>query len=229
MTAIDVGAPARPARAGFAGHPGRTGGAAVVLAVLGCWTAAAPAARAASAPWFGLADLRQGQASVLWSSAPAPGALSYVVLAPADDKPRLSCCLKPQGRAKPDTDSGTALLHTDAPALRRQALRRAQGATQPQVALAITGRHAQVDKLAPQTLLIRWAGRDQQLKVQSCTSSEGMHVRVTPQGAAAAPAQHFYLPLGMDVEADCPAEMLAPPARQPDSPIARQPDSPITR
>lgn len=195
--------------------------------------ASAMAASAAGTPWFALADLRQPrQAALLFAqpastndsaasalpTAPAPAsgtALSYVPLAPADAAPHAACCLQARGRAKPDTDSGAALLKadTEAPPLSRQAARLSRPIPGPAIAVALDRRHAIVESPAAQTLLIRWPGRAEQLLVQHCTSNEGLHVRITQQGGKPAPAQHFYLPLGMDVEASCPADMMAAPAK----------------
>lgn len=185
--------------------------------------AAAPAAHAESAPWFALADLRQARQPVLLYATPGSApktALSFVPLAPAETKPSVLCCVQLRGRGKPDTDSGAALLQSDseAPPLQRQAVRVSKpvsgpGISGPVIALAIAGRHAVVESTEAHTLLIRWPGRAEQLKVQHCASNEGMHLRVTPQGGQSAPVQHFYLPLGMDVEADCPRDMMLPPAK----------------
>lgn len=182
-------------------------------------SAAAPAATAT--PWFALADLRQPrQAALLYAPrGPAPRtALSFIPLAPAEGKPQVACCVQVRGKAKPDTDSGAALLQADseAPPLQRQAARLSKPVSGPVLALAIDGRRPVVDSTAAHTLLIHWPGRAEQLRVQHCVSAEGLHLRVTPvaaQGGPAAPVQHFYLPLGMEVEADCPADMMVPPAK----------------
>jgi hypothetical protein len=193
--------------------------AAIVALGLGA-TAASAATRASpgKTPWFALADLRQAKQSALLYAANSPSpraALSYVPLAPAEARPRVACCVHARGRARPDTDSGAALLQadTEAPPLQRQAARLSRPVSGPVIALAIDGRHASVDSTEPQTLLIRWQGRAEQLQVRHCASTEGMHVRVTQLGGRAVPVQQFYLPLGMEVEADCPADMLNPPAK----------------
>jgi hypothetical protein len=205
MTGIDA-SPRRALRGAVA--------AAVLLA-----TQAGRAGDDATLPWYGLADLPQpGRTVQLYAPAAgsAPAALSFVQLAPLAGAPAVvRCCLRPQGRAHPADAARAALLGTDAnpPPLLQQRGARAPAAWRgPALALAFAGRDAQVQTLSPQALRIRWPGRALQLEVRQCLSREGVHVRVTPQGGAPLPARHYYLALGMDVDPDCPPDMLAPTA-----------------
>ena len=77
------------------------------------------------------------------------------------------------------------------------------------IALALAGPLPKVEAVSPQRLRLTWPGRTA-WRVEHCASTEGMHLRLQPEDGSA-PARAFYLPLGMDVEADCPAHMVAPP------------------
>lgn len=171
----------------------------------------------AALPWYGLADLAPpGRVAQLYAPAAgaAPAALSFVQLAPPTGTPAtVRCCLRPQGRVKRADEARASLLGTDTmpPPTLQQRDARAPAAWQgPALALAFAGRGAQVQTLSAQALRIRWPGRALQLEVRQCLSREGVHVRVTPQGGAPLPARHYYVALGMDVDPDCPPDMLAP-------------------
>ncbi len=188
---------------------------------LGPLAPAAPAGADAAPPGYGLADLpRPGRAVQLYApaAASAPAALAFVQLAPLGTGPAaVRCCLRPQGRAQAADEARASLLGTDdnpPPALQQRGARAPAGWRGPALALAFAGRDAQVDTLSPQALVIRWPGRALQLKVTQCLSREGVHVRVTPQGGAPLPERHYYVALGMDVDPDCPADIMNPAARR---------------
>jgi hypothetical protein len=97
------------------------------------------------------------------------------------------------------------------------ALPRGMGA--PMIALALAGPVPKVTAVSAHRLRLTWPGKAGAWRVEHCASSEGMHLRLQPEDGSA-PPRAFYLPLGMDVEANCPADMLRPPA-VPATPIAR--------
>lgn len=201
---------------------GRRGGAALAMAVAMALAAACLGAQAAAPPmpWVGLVDQRRADQPAQLFSVPGsrrPASVAYLQLSPATTPPRIRCCLQPAGPARAADEAVASLIAAagEAATLQQQPARLATRRREPAVLLAFDGRGARIESPAPQTLLVRWPGRAQQLQVQQCVSQEGLHVRVSiraePGSAPAAPVRHFYLPLGMDVDPDCPREMLAPP------------------
>ncbi|MBL8357519.1 MAG: hypothetical protein JNM01_22225 [Delftia acidovorans] len=172
------------------------------------YTAAAQAS--ASFPPISLLDARKPQAAIAVSggSIAATGQQHYFRLAPETSQtpeccvttgqPAESSILRYQGK------TGTEAVAADA----RAAL------FMPPVAEGFIGLQlaegARVRVLGPQRLLVWWPDRPGLTRVDHCLSREGLHVQWREQVASGrwAGAQHYYLPLGMDVEPDC-----SPPAR----------------
>ena len=189
-----------------------------LAAVLALVLATLPAAADAPAPWFGLADLRQPAAARVYPldgrAAATPARLQYLPLAPPADA-RIACCLRPARRATPAADTAPAverLPADDSRPLDSRALARPPRSTGgPMIALALAGPAPKVEALSAHRLRLSWPGRVTPWRVDHCTSGEGLHLRVQPEDGSA-PVRALYLPLGMDVEADCPAHMLVPPS-----------------
>ena len=196
-------------------------GAALALGLASC-------AAMAEMPWLGLADLNPASRSRVYplqaKPAATPARLHYVPLAPPTAA-RIACCLRP-GRAAAATEEDDALapveLRSDAedrPLVRRALARPPRSIGVPMLALAVAGPAPKVQAVSAQRLRLTWPGRTGAWLVGHCASAEGMHLRVQPEDGSA-PPRAFYLPLGMEVEADCPADMLAPPAA-PAAPVTR--------
>lgn len=172
-----------------------------------------PAAAGTAPPWLGLVDARHpDQPAVLYAlpggeQAAPPKSLPFVRLDGAT--PRIECCLR----------AGAVRA---APAGAAAQLRQADGGSRPleartartpksrhgAVLLAVAGGAGlQVERPSPQTLLLRRPGETTPLAVRHCVSGDGLQLRWTLPGGQ---PQQAWLPLGMDVEADCPPEMLAP-------------------
>ncbi|MDA8521771.1 hypothetical protein [Acidovorax sp. NCPPB 4044] len=115
------------------------------------------------------------------------------------------CCIRPLA---PVDGPEAALLRYEGPEAKPAAEREARFTHPPGdgfVGLSIEGRPA-VKRASPQRILLRWPDRKTQVRVDHCLSTEGLHVKIaesTPAGGWK-PAAHYYLPLGADVQADCP-------------------------
>lgn len=175
------------------------------------------AAAAAPTDW-GLVDARQpGQpALVVGIDAPAEARLMPFVRLTDPDSRRVECCLRVQPRAVASpvqryTGGRDRLATQPAQGLPAQLVAAEPGGF---VGLVLPpGSGAQVLRRGPQQVLLSWSdaaagGRSVQWQVRHCLSSEGLHLWWTDPRAPAAPRQHHYLPLGMAVEADCPAAWL---------------------
>lgn len=187
-------------------------------AALALALATLPAAAHTPAPWFGLADLRQTGAARVHAldgrAAATPARLHYLPLAPPADA-RIGCCLQPSRAAAAAADTLPPVeLVADGQArpLEGRALARPpRSSGGPLIALALAGPAPKVQAVSAHRLRLTWPGRAGAWRVEHCASTEGMHLRVQPEDGSA-PPRAFYLPLGMDVEADCPAHMLVPPS-----------------
>lgn len=74
------------------------------------------------------------------------------------------------------------------------------------IGLALMGQGVQVRRLSEQKLSVSWKRLSGKVVVEHCLSQEGIHVLLNEP---ARPDQrvHYYLPLGMAVEANCPVSM----------------------
>jgi hypothetical protein len=178
--------------------------------------------------WLGLADLRQPSASRVYpldaNPDPTPARLHYIPLAPPTTA-RIACCLRP-GRAVAATEEEDALAPfelladtEDRPLVRRTLARPPRSIGAPMIALAVAGPVPKVQAVSAHRLRLTWPGQARTWLLGHCASAEGLHVRLQPADGST-PPRAFYLPLGMDVEADCPDDMLTPPA-VPAAPITR--------
>lgn len=178
-------------------------------------TFATVAAAPARAHWLGLADLRRETAGLVYAfdaTAATPAHLHYMPLAPPTAA-RTACCLRPgrSAAAEEDLSPPIELIAGGEPRpLVGRALARPPRTRGPMIALAIGGPVPKVEAVSPQRLRLTWPGRAGAWRIEHCASTEGMHLRLQPDDGSA-PPRAFYLPLGMDVEADCPAHLLAPP------------------
>ncbi|MFT3720554.1 hypothetical protein [Pseudorhodoferax sp.] len=178
--------------------------AAACLALLCAGALAAPAA-AGPAARVGLLDARQpGAAHLAWNAAEAPAGarLRYLPLSPPGACKPL-CCV--QAVEPTDTQIQRVGAREDRP-LRGWTARLSARAAPPLVGLVFT-RTPRVDYVNAQRVLLRWPGDSRPVRVDHCLSQEGLHVRLAERGPSGRwrEAAHYYLPLGMEVEANCPA------------------------
>jgi hypothetical protein len=178
---------------------------------------AAPSDAAANIPWLGWADLRQPSAAArvypLQAQGVTPARLHFVPLAP----PRaahIACCLRPgrAGATGEDLSPPVELVAggEDRPLVGHTLARPPRHTGGPMIALALAGPVPKLAAISPQRLRLTWPGRAGAWRIEHCASTEGMRLRLQPEDGSA-PPRAFYLPLGMDVEPDCPAHLLAPP------------------
>lgn len=73
--------------------------------------------------------------------------------------------------------------------------------------LAVQGKPT-VKHISSHRILLRWPDSRQQVRVDHCLAAEGLHVKIAENTGAGRwkPAAHYYLPLGADVQPDCPRE-----------------------
>ena len=74
------------------------------------------------------------------------------------------------------------------------------------VGLALMGQGVRVRRLSEQTLSVSWKRLPGKVVVEHCLSQEGIHIRLSEPAHPDKPV-HYYLPLGMAVEANCHASM----------------------
>lgn len=160
---------------------------------------------AASPLSISLLDARKPQAAIAASgdSMAATGLQHYFRLAPeASQAPE--CCVTTGQPAESDILRYQGKKGTEAVAATARA-----ALFMPPVAEGFIGLQlaegARVRVLGPQRLLVWWPDRPGLTRVDHCLSREGLHVQWREQAANGrwASAQHYYLPLGMDVEPDC--------------------------
>lgn len=191
---------------------------AAVLALAAATFMPAASTAADSQRWFAIVDLRFPQRpAVLYSLPNTPAApvrdLSFVLLTPEPDPPRTRCCVRPQPKpAAMAAESEALWLRPDdeAAPLRAQSAKRPRLSRQGGIGLAFGKLGAKVDAVDARTLRLRWPQQQAALRVMRCVSREGMHIRVTPDDTRPAETQHLYVPLGMEVEPTCPADIMAP-------------------
>lgn len=186
---------------------------------------AAASATPSASDWFALADLRHpdGRATLLVAegdAAPPARDLRYLRLS-GSGAARIECCLRPLAgqtghtgqadkTAAPSAEGMAAAEQLAADgsgsALRPYPARVRPAPREGAIALALGSRSASVKRLSPQQLIVRWPHKLQTLRITHCLSTEGLHVWLAH---AAEPVRHLYLHLGMEVAANCPAELLA--------------------
>ena len=74
------------------------------------------------------------------------------------------------------------------------------------VGLALMGQGVRVRRLSGQKLSVSWKRLPGKVVVEHCLSQEGIHIRLSEPAHPDKPV-HYYLPLGMAVEANCSASM----------------------
>jgi hypothetical protein len=158
-------------------------------------------------PPVGVADARQaGTAAQLYFSRGVPGPrLSYFRLSDPSAT-TAQCCLSTQGRPVPDLDVPNLTAAEQQETMRIAAVLDHDAAASF-IGVAFDGTGATAQRLSPHQVRIKWAGQKLALDVFHCVSSEGMHVRVAEIGAGGELA-HYYVPLGLDVEADCTPDLM---------------------
>ena len=222
----------QPHRTAISGHANRAIDGLIRLGTaftLALATLSATAGTPGRMPWLGLAVLDPSGASRVYpleaNPAATPPRLHYVPLAPPTAA-RMACCLRPGNEVAATKDEDTLApfeLLADAedrPLVRRALARPHRSVGVPMLALAVAGPVPKVEAVSAQRLRLTWPGRAGAWRVEHCASTEGMHLRLQPEDGSA-PPRAFYLPLGMDVEADCPAHMLVPPQSTSAAPMLR--------
>lgn len=173
-------------------------------------TGAALAQAAPDAGLVGLLDARRPDTANLSSEEPRPSTAPrpYIRLLPEPSQTP-ECCVTTGQPAESGILRYQGKTGTEAVAAAARA-----ALFMPPVAEGFIGLQlaegARVRVLGPQRLLVWWPDRPRLTRVDHCLSREGLHVQWREQVASGrwASAQHYYLPLGMDVEPDC-----APPAQ----------------
>jgi hypothetical protein len=178
-----------------------------VLSFIIYLTYTATAQASASPPPISLLDARKPQAAIAASgdSMAAMGQQHYFRLAPeASQAPE--CCVTTGQPAESDILRYQGQKGTEAVAAAARAALFMPPVTEGFIGLQLA-EGARVRVLGPQRLLVWWPDRPGLTRVDHCLSREGLHVRWREQAANGrlASAQHYYLPLGMDVEPDCPS------------------------
>lgn len=191
--------------------------AGATLVALLAWSAAAAAA---GVPGLGIVDARHAAAQVVVAPPPTPALLPFVRLSDPNAR-RVECCVRVQPGQIPATitRAGAGGDADALPPLQAQPARVLPASEAgPFVGLVLPpSSGARVLARTAHALTLQWfvAGGEhaQRARVRHCLSSEGLHVWWRPLSSARAkPAswEHVYLPLGMDVEADCPRAWLQP-------------------
>ena len=72
------------------------------------------------------------------------------------------------------------------------------------VGLALAGPGVRVQRINAHKISLSWKYRRGKVVVEHCLSQEGVHVRMSD----ASQSQHYYLPLDMEVEPNCPSSMV---------------------
>ncbi len=72
------------------------------------------------------------------------------------------------------------------------------------VGLALVGPDVRVRRVNANKVSVSWKRRQGKVDVEHCLSKEGLHVRLSHAGHRV----HYYLPLEMAVEPNCPASMV---------------------
>jgi hypothetical protein len=72
------------------------------------------------------------------------------------------------------------------------------------VGLALSGPDVRVRRINAHKVSVSWKRHQGRVDVEHCLSQEGLHVRLRHAGHRV----HYYLPLGVTVEPNCPASMV---------------------
>lgn len=188
---------------------------------------AAPAASTARLPGLGIVDARTPQVRVRVDAVPASGLVPYLRLSDPDAH-RVECCLRvlpdAQGGRQADAPSDTlagSLLRYDtgtagadaAPVPTRPAQRLSAAEDSPFIGLVLPpAAGARVLARSAHELRLQWfdtlRARPVRALVQHCLSREGLHIWWQRTAPTPSRRVHHYLPLGQEVEADCPRGWL---------------------
>lgn len=152
----------------------------------------------------GLIDARLPSAAVVMGDAPAAGTTLHFFRLSSPVQRGVECCVK-VGNVAETTE---LLLYQGGETLAAPAsvATVASRVDENFIGLALLGRDVQVRQLSAQKLSVSWKRLPGKVVVEHCLSPEGMHVHLSEP---ARPGQrvHYYLPLGMAVEANCPASL----------------------
>ncbi len=189
----------------------------VFIFALGC-AAAHAAAPAPPSARVGIVDARMPDAArvalpgmgpsaeAVPGNAAPPHELRFLRLSPPAGQ-ATECCIRPQAPVDPQETSLLRYQGADAePAAEREA-RFTHLPGDGFVGLAVQGKPT-VKRASSHRLLLRWPDSRQQVRVDHCLAAEGLHVKIAESTGAGRwkPAAHYYLPLGADVQPDCPRE-----------------------
>lgn len=135
-----------------------------------------------------------------------PHELRFLRLSPPAGQ-ATECCIRPQAPVDPQKARLLRYQGADTePAAEREA-RFTQPPGDGFVGLAVQGKPT-VKHISSHRILLRWPDSRQQVRVDHCLAAEGLHVKIAKNTGAGRwkPAAHYYLPLGADVQPDCPRE-----------------------
>jgi hypothetical protein len=152
----------------------------------------------------GLIDARLPSAAVAIGETPAAGTKLRFFRLSSTTRRGVECCVK-VGNAAATTE---LLLYQGSETLAAPASAATVSSPVDEgfIGLALMGQGVRVRRLSEQKLSVSWSHLPGKVVVEHCLSQEGIHVRLSETSHPDEPV-HYYLPLGMDVEANCPASM----------------------
>ncbi len=189
----------------------------VSIFALGCGAAHAAAPAPPSAR-VGIVDARMPDAArvalpgmgspteAASGNAAPPHELRFLRLSPPQGK-TTECCIRPQAPVDPQDASLLRYQGADAEPAAGRGARFTHAPGDGFVGLAMQGKPT-IKRTSSHRILLRWPDSMQQVRVDHCLAAEGLHVRIAESTGAGRwkPAAHYYLPLGADVQPDCPRE-----------------------
>lgn len=156
----------------------------------------------------GLIDARrpEGVASLVTSARAPSGKWRFLRLSVSAAMP-VECCIEAGGTA---ASSVLQLSGDEVVATVAQAATFEPALKQGFIGLAVRG-DIRVRVVSAHRVVLSWPNQARRLRVDHCLSAEGLHVllRGGRHGRFPGPTLHYYVPLGMDVTADCTPVLLA--------------------
>ncbi len=150
-------------------------------------------------------DEATGSGTPPGDGAPLPE-LHFLRLSPPPGK-AAECCIRPLAPIPPQQAGILRYDGEDAQPASESEARFTKAPGDGFVGLALDGKPS-VKRISSHRLLLRWPDSKAPLRVDHCLSAEGLHVKISESTGAGRwkPAGHYYIPLGADVQANCPAE-----------------------
>lgn len=152
----------------------------------------------------GLIDARLPSAAVAMGDTPAAGTTLRFFRLSSTTRRGVECCVKVSNVAA----TTELLLYQGSETLAAAA--NAAAVSSPEddgfIGLALMGQGVRVRRMSEQKLSVSWSRLPGKVVVEHCLSQEGIHVRLS-EPAHPDNGVHYYLPLGMAVEPNCPASM----------------------